>query len=207
MSDLPDPTDYKNQSAVQDAREAVRQEEKAIKEMKADLQEAREKVQEFKQDLAELKADARVGDATEADVDETREKLISTEEEAQRLQAEIQTSERAVEKLEGKLRQKEGAAKAEIENQLRQEYHTRLKTAIKRLEDAEEAVQAAGEIGSKLRSEHMRSVASMNDHPQRLVEGVLDSSSMEVAVLTHVGNVRYTSDELKQKAAKAGVTT
>jgi len=205
MDTLPDPNDYGDDPDVKAAKKAVREEKAAIEEMRSRLQEKRKKVSELKEDLSEVKADARIGDATESDVEEARQQLISTEEEANALQAEIETSQRAVEKLEDKARGKEAQVKAEIEDALRGEYRSRLATAIAKLEEAQKAVKAAAEVGSKLRNRAMTSVASMNGNAQSLVEGKLDHESMEVGVLTNRGNVRYTAEDLKAKAAKAGI--
>jgi len=205
MSDLPNPNSFKSHPDVQKAEAAVKDEKAALEDLKDELEQTRQSREEAKEALADRKADARVGDASESDVDEARGRLEELGQKEARLQDEIETTRRAIEKLEGKRRQKENRAKAEIEDELRTEYRKRLKTAIQKLREANEAVQAAGEVGAKARSKRMMEAAAINDHPTSLVEGNLDHETMEVGVLTGSGSVRYTANELESTAKQAGL--
>jgi len=204
MPDLPDPNEAESRTPVQEADRAVREEKASVKQLRSQLEEKREQIQERKEELSEVKADARIGDATESDVDTVRQDLISLEEEAQALSAEIETSERAIEKLKGKKAQRVNQERASIEKSLRETYNARLKSAIEKMEAAQEAVEEAAAAGTRLSSQTMMSVASVNGNPT-VVPGGLDHEEMQVGVLTNRNEVRYTVEQLKDQAREHNV--
>lgn len=162
-------TEALHSEAVQDAKQAVKDEKRRRKDIADRLDSARHEVEDLKEELVEARADRSIGKASETDVDEARDDLQAAKMKVSDLRDEHEAAGRAIEKLGGRLKRVKDRALTGAKWELKEEYFKRLKAAQQAVEAAQEAVKHAAEVGTDLSHGEFQRV-DLND---MLVPGAL----------------------------------